>query len=180
MLDYEKTYGVIMPKSRWKDIGGQRFGKLTAIHPTGKKRHGQHVWLCKCDCGIEKELPVGVLHHRKGGTKSCGCAIREHNSSYATHGLSRTTMYARWRSMKRRCGLKTNPSYKYYGGRGIKVCDRWLSFENFLQDVGYPPGKNYHLDRIDNDGDYCPENCQWLTASDNNRKKATDRLKKKA
>lgn len=179
MVDYEKIYGITMPNSRWKDIGGERFGKLVAIHPTGKKRHGQHVWLCKCDCGAEKELPIGSLHHRGGGTQSCGCAIRDHNATYRTHGQSRTKLYERWRSMKKRCTDTNTRYYKYYGGKGVKVCERWESFENFLQDMGHPPGDNYQIDRIDNDGDYCPENCQWITAAENTRKASAARKKKK-
>lgn len=178
-MDYEITYGIKMPRSRWRDIGGERFGKLTAVHPTGNKKHGQHTWLCICDCGTTKEIPIGSLNAKKGGTRSCGCLITEHNSTYTTHGMSRTKMYERWRSMLRRCNDVRSKAYPFYGARGIKVCVEWHSFENFYKDMGSPPHKNAEIDRIDNDGGYSPDNCQWLTKTENLKKIAADRKLRK-
>ncbi|ELI0594640.1 hypothetical protein ACXGWO_21180 [Salmonella enterica subsp. enterica serovar Infantis] len=158
-------YGIEMPNSRWKDVGGQRFGKLTACHPTGKKYHGQHIWLCECDCGGFKEVPVGSLTS-KSGTKSCGCDLYN-NDRLITHGKSDTPMYERWRSMKRRCEDPTSKSYKYYGGKGVKVCGRWQDFNNFLADMGEPPTPAHEIDRKDANGDYEPDNCRWLTKAEN-------------
>lgn len=85
---------------------------------------------------------------------------------------SRHYLYPVWSGMKRRCCKKTHKNYKHYGGRGIKVCDRWLnSFDNFIEDMGDRPSPEYQLGRMDNDGDYCPENCRWVTKKENQRNK---------
>lgn len=165
----EHNYLADMPGSRWKDIGGQRFGKLVAWEPTGEKRHGQQVWLCRCDCGNVKSVPIGQLREDDTGTKSCGCMLRE--SGYKLrHGMTGTPIHNCWLNMTKRCRLATSPNYRYYGGRGIKVCDRWLSFENFYADMGNPPFPGAQIDRIDGDGDYTPSNCRWLSAAENNRR----------
>lgn len=161
-------YPVDMPASRWKDIGGQRFGRLTALQPTGTKRHGQHVWICRCDCGGYKSVPIGSLQ-AAAGTKSCGCDLYD-GARNIKHGMSDTPIYNRWRSMLRRCYEPTNKAYKYYGGRGITVCERWHEFKNFYADMGLPPTPKHQVDRIDSDKGYCPENCRWLTGADNLRK----------
>lgn len=142
-----------------------RFGKLTASHPTGRKYHGQHIWLCECDCGAFKEVPIGSLTSTKG-TKSCGCDLFN-NDQFITHGMAGHPMYERWLSMKKRCYYGKSRSYKYYGGKGVKVCERWHDFANFYADMGDPPTPRHEVDRIDEDGDYCPDNCRWLAKADN-------------
>lgn len=137
------------------DLKGQKFGRLTAVEPKGSK------WLCHCDCGNQVEVYQGSL--RKGASKSCGCLRRELTTSRnAKHGMSGTVEHECWKNMIQRCTNPKNPGYPDYGGRGIKVCERWLSFENFFADMGVRP-EGCSLDRIAVEGDYEPANCRWAT-----------------
>ncbi len=120
----------------------------------------------KCSCGLEKEIDFFDVKY--GKSKSCGChasrLTSERNKSFIKHSMSKTRTYASWNCMKSRCMNKNNPDFHNYGGRGIKVCDRWLSsFENFLNDMGERP-KDMTLDRKDSDGNYEPSNCKWSTS----------------
>lgn len=151
------------------DLTGQRFGRLTALKRVGCKHHSA-LWLCKCDCGNFKEITASNL---KGGTvRSCGCLSREirgkqlskFNHSRAIHGEYKSKLHNVWGGMIQRC---TNPKQQYYhlyGGRGIKVCDEWRSyvvFRDWMISNGYKDGLT--LDRIDPNGDYCPNNCRLVT-----------------
>lgn len=153
-----------MPKGI--DLTGQRFGRLIVLSRAedGHNRDGSPIrrWLCKCDCGNTKIITRREL--RKGDTKSCGCLERESKvKCNTTHGDSKTTLHRRWVAMRKRCRNPHDKSYPHYGGRGIKVCDEWQDYSTFKSwalSHGYSP--ELSLDRIDVDGDYCPDNCRYV------------------
>lgn len=140
-------------------LKGQTFGYLVVLNESGD------MLTCRCTCGAE------VTKKRKrvmeGDTTSCGCKSSRYNHIKHGHALGGITKeYSSWRNMKERCYRTSHNRYKYYGGKGVKVCPRWLdSFQNFLDDMGLMPndGKRYSIDRKDADGDYTPENCKWAT-----------------
>lgn len=156
-----------MNRTDLKTLVGQSFGRLTVISFMGVKNyaHRPHrFWLCECVCGNTTELHTGAL--TSGRTRSCGCLPKGNISG---HGMSNTRTRTSWVMMKQRCLNPKHPAYKNYGGRGIRVCGRWLkSFENFLADMGErPEGKT--LDRYpDPNGDHEKSNCRWATASQQN------------
>ncbi|KKM72229.1 hypothetical protein LCGC14_1422620 [marine sediment metagenome] len=165
--------------SRLIDLTGQKFERLLVVKYAGKKKSGATLWLCVCDCSKEKII-IGS-HLKNGNTKSCGCLQKEIASiSHAKHGhktrAKTSKTYQSWQSMIKRCVNPKNKDYLHYGGRGIKVCQRWRnSFENFLKDMHEAP-EGYQIDRIDNDGNYCKSNCRWVTSRINNRNKRNNHL----
>lgn len=151
--------------SAFKDIVGERFGRLVVVGPY-KRKGGMTYWLCACDCGSNpKYISLSAL--RSGNTKSCECFHRETaalnaKKSCTTHGKCGSKIYACWSAMIERCNNPKNPQYRYYGARGIKVIKSWLKFENFYRDMGDPP-PGMTLERVDNNGNYYKKNCTWVS-----------------
>jgi hypothetical protein len=169
-----------------EDLTGHRFGRLTVLglgepvryradHPTKPGQIKRWKWRCRCDCGKEVSVDASNLKHC---TFSCGCHRREScGNLFRTHGDSGTPEYRIWCGMHKRCYNPNWKQYADYGGRGIKVCDRWRkSYANFLADIGRRPSPNHSLDRIDHDGDYSPENCRWATAVEQARNRRMARM----
>jgi hypothetical protein len=162
------------------DITGQRFGRLTAIKRIGTKQRSV-LWLCECDCGNLFHAVARSL--RSGNTKSCGCIhseqLAKRNYENRIHGDVDSRLYGIWHGMKQRCCDPKRKDYKNYGGRGITICDEWVSdyaaFQEWALKTGYDYNAGYMqctLDRIDTDGPYAPWNCRWVDAKTqaNNRK----------
>lgn len=149
-------------------IVGQRFGRLVVESLAFVEVYSY--WNCRCDCGNSVIVRRNGL--TTGNTQSCGCLWVE---SKVIHGERNNDLYATWSSMKRRCDNPKDKKYKDYGGRGIKVCERWYDFKNFLEDMRPRPTNKHQLDRIDVNGPYSPENCRWATAKENMRNKRDNR-----
>ena len=144
------------------DLTGKRFGRLVAFAFAKGK------WYCLCDCGNLALVLQGNLTRSFRVTKSCGCLQKD---KVTKHGLSGHLTYGVWEAMLQRCNNPALKQYKDYGGRGIKVCERWLNFDNFAKDMLPSWKEGLEIDRIDNDGDYKPSNCRWTTHAVNQRNK---------
>lgn len=154
-------------KETYKLEVGHKIGMMTYLGDTDRPVNDtkkQSYCLAKCDCGNTKVLVKS--DYKRGNYKSCGC----NRTPRKTFDYRGTTLYETWKGMRARCNNKNHIAYKNYGGRGIKVCDRWNDFLLFLQDMGETHKNNLVLDRINNDGNYEPSNCHWVTPKDNGRK----------
>jgi hypothetical protein len=162
---------------RFKNMAGQRFGRLSVVEREGT-RSGQAAWRCVCDCG--NTLVVMGAKLRYGHTSSCGCLrIDSCRTRRTRHGFSRVDKirpeYYLWCAMRSRCENPNNKHFQNYGGRGIAVCERWKTFENFFADVGERPSKAHTLERCDNALGYQPGNVKWATRLEQGRNKRNNR-----
>lgn len=163
--------------NRSPSLVGQRFGRLTVLSPAGVIGTSSMRWNCICDCG-NKTIVYG--HFLKSGhTRSCGCLSAESIAERCTtHGQSDSRLYNIWHGMKSRCYRETDSNYPKYGGRGIQICDQWrFDFGSFYDwSMGHGYADNLSIDRIDNGGNYCPENCRWVDATTQCNNKSNNRL----
>lgn len=166
------------------DMTGQRFGRVTVLH-RGTRAHltnaqGQVVWVVRCDCDPngERTWAVAGANLRCGLVQSCGCLHREKASQASrVHGETRTSEHGVWQAMITRCENPNVQGFENYGGRGIRVCDRWRNdFAAFLADMGRRPSPTHSIDRIDVNGNYEPSNCRWATKKEQARNKRNNRL----
>ena len=159
-----------------KDLIGLRFGRLVVVQRALNNAKGRARWGCVCDCG--RRITTCSTSLVQGLTRSCGCLHIEHTVSLKfSHGLRYKPEYRVWAGMIQRCTNSKHPKYSYYGGRGIKVCSRWReSFQNFWNDLGSRPSAQYTLERRENNGHYCPENCCWATRVQQTRNMRNNRI----
>lgn len=167
------------PKSELKNLPaedsiGKRFARLTVVEFLGRNEKSEAMVRALCDCG--GEIITKLVRIRAGSNRSCGCLYREAQKNRGTHKMSGTPTWNIWSGMIGRCRNKNGTAYHHYGGRGIVVCERWLKFENFLEDMGLRPPK-MEIERKDNNLGYFKDNCKWATRAEQMRNTRQNRLK---
>ena len=150
------------------NLAGKRFGKLRVISEAPNSNNCTR-WNCWCDCGNITTVFTSAL--RSGNTSSCGCGWYD---TFLEHGMTHTPTHKTWVMMRQRCNNKNDDHYKDYGGRGIRICERWNKFINFFEDMGERP-EDMTLDRIDVNGNYEPRNCRWATQGVQNSNRRTNK-----
>lgn len=159
-----------MPAYNFKDLTGQKFGRLTVIERAENGKNGSTRWLCRCECGNEKIIEGGHLRSHK--IKSCGCLLTDVliKRNY-THGMTNTRLFHIWQGIKNRCYNKNFEHYKHYGERGITICKEWKN--DFVKFYDWSMNNSYNdtltIDRIDVNGDYEPSNCRWVKQAEQSR-----------
>ena len=158
------------------DMKGKRYGRYVVIRYMGENKRHESLWECKCDCGNIKVIPG--IRLRKGGALSCGCLHKDEMiKRQTTHGLSHTRIHDIWKELKQRCTNKSNSKYKYYGEKGITVCDEWsnsfINFYNWSIENGY--NDTLTIDRIDSSKGYDPSNCRWVSYKVQNNNKSDNK-----
>lgn len=169
---------------KFNDLTNKKFGRLTVANIRNKNKNNEIIWLCKCECGNTLWVKSKNLTRSARPTRSCGCIKKELNKTRGIkHNKRHTRLYGIWAGIKRRCYNPQEKMYKYYGGRGIKVCDEWLNdFEKFNEWAfanGYDENAKRGectIDRINVDGDYEPSNCRWISMKAQNLNKGTNRV----
>lgn len=163
------------------DMTGQKIGRWTVIERDMTLSSSRAYWICECECGNIKSVMGKYLRNKQ--SKSCGCLKEEKlKINGLKHNMRHTRFYSIWANMKSRCTNQNSEAYKDYGQRGIKICDRWNEFNNFYKDMysSYQDALQYNenimIDRIDNDGDYEPDNCRWASIIEQNNNKRNNRL----